>query len=682
MLLFQRLNLKARLKHCFRPAKGSAIFGPHVVVLLLVVHLLLGFRRLRDVDYYRDDPVVQRLLGLRRLPDVATISRTLASLSPSNGAHVRQLSSTLVIHALQREQLPRLTLDFDGSVVSTRAHAEGTAVGYNPKRKGARSYYNLFCTVAQTGQFLDVLHRPGNVHDSKGGHEFMMDTFDRVGALGTHPVLEARLDSAFFSQHTLTLLDLYGAEYTLSVPFERFPELKHKVESRNRWRYLDKERSYFESAWKPASWAASYRFVFVRRRVKRQTKQPLQLDLFQPRQFDHDYRVVVTNKTTSAGNVVLFHGGRGAQEGVFGEAKQQAGLDLIPTRRLLANQMVTLCAMMALTPRSASTTDPTPTKQNRQPFRAGADTLRPVSPRRRLGKASHTPRRGPIVYPAGKRVTSTFPAPTPSEEDSPMRYYLMAFATLLLVIPADGAVPIPYVQEDQIELDGELDDWSDLLGPPLLTASDFRIPEGHPRDEYDPENLDFRIWLGWSPPGRIFVAATFTDDLIRDDGSPLFVQADGLVIAVTPDSREVMFTHMYAVRPAGILIQSFPAVGKRIARWSAHPPFADAVRAEQTPATWGIEFFFTSFDVLLADATSPVMRERERVRNESVITDLAAGDEVDLVLRVVDVDDHDRRNTWFNLAPEDASTAVRALLLSPGETAVLHQTWGEVKATR
>ena len=73
----------------------------------------------------------------------------------------------------------------------------------------------------------------------------------------------------------------------------------------------------------------------------------MQLDLFQPRQFDYDYRVLVTNKPTSASNVVLFHGGRGAQEGIFGEAKQQAGLDLIPSRRLLANQMVTLCAMMA-----------------------------------------------------------------------------------------------------------------------------------------------------------------------------------------------------------------------------------------------------------------------------------------------------------------------------------------------
>ena len=75
-VLFQRLHLKARLKQCFQPVKGSAIFGPHRIVLLLIVHLLLGFRRLRDVDYYRDDPLVRRLLGLHRLPDVATICRT------------------------------------------------------------------------------------------------------------------------------------------------------------------------------------------------------------------------------------------------------------------------------------------------------------------------------------------------------------------------------------------------------------------------------------------------------------------------------------------------------------------------------------------------------------------------------------------------------------------------------
>ena len=75
--LFKRLQLKARLKGCFQHLEGSPIFGAHRIVLLLIVHLLLGFRRLREVDYYRDDPMVHRLWGLRRLPDVATISRTL-----------------------------------------------------------------------------------------------------------------------------------------------------------------------------------------------------------------------------------------------------------------------------------------------------------------------------------------------------------------------------------------------------------------------------------------------------------------------------------------------------------------------------------------------------------------------------------------------------------------------------
>jgi hypothetical protein len=42
------------------------------------MHLILGFRRLRDVDYYKDDPLVKRILGLNKLPDVATISRALA----------------------------------------------------------------------------------------------------------------------------------------------------------------------------------------------------------------------------------------------------------------------------------------------------------------------------------------------------------------------------------------------------------------------------------------------------------------------------------------------------------------------------------------------------------------------------------------------------------------------------
>ena len=64
-------------------------------------------------------------------------------------------------------------MDFDGSVLSTGRVAEGTAVGFNKKKKGQRSYYPLFSTIAQTGQVLDLYHRPGNVHDSNGAEQFI-----------------------------------------------------------------------------------------------------------------------------------------------------------------------------------------------------------------------------------------------------------------------------------------------------------------------------------------------------------------------------------------------------------------------------------------------------------------------------------------------------------------------------
>jgi len=75
--LFQRLRLRARLKACMRGLVSRTSYGLETVLSLLVVHLLLGWRRLRDLDYYRDDPLVLRVLGLQRLPDVSTISRGL-----------------------------------------------------------------------------------------------------------------------------------------------------------------------------------------------------------------------------------------------------------------------------------------------------------------------------------------------------------------------------------------------------------------------------------------------------------------------------------------------------------------------------------------------------------------------------------------------------------------------------
>lgn len=344
---FAALGLKARLRRCFRHLAPGKIFSRSTIFLQLVVHLLLGFRDLRDSRAYRDDPMVQRLLGLKRLPDVATLSRMLKEADEQCVRHLRHLLRDMLFERLASLGLARITLDFDGSVQSTRRHAEGTAVGYNKKRKGARSYYPLFCTIAQTAQVLDFLHRSGNVHDSQGAQEFILACVQAVRDALPGIVIEVRMDSAFFSDAIVSALQHAGIEFTISVPFERFTQLKGMIERRQRWQRINPDVSYFEDNWKPKVWDRRFRFLFIRTRALRQHKEPLQLDLFIPHETGYDFKVIVTNKTLAAGHIVAYHEGRGSQEGILGELKSHCQMGYVPVRRRAGNQLYLLAGLFA-----------------------------------------------------------------------------------------------------------------------------------------------------------------------------------------------------------------------------------------------------------------------------------------------------------------------------------------------
>ncbi len=191
-------------------------------------------------------------------------------------------------------------------------------------------------------------------------------------------ILEARMDWAFFNQDIISLMAVQKVRFTASVPFARFTELKKLIENCDSWTDIEDQWSFFETQWKPKSWDTEFRFVFTRKKYKTAIKGPLQLDLFEPVDREYQYKVVVTNghgptwslntqaqpttkhesnsaaywyfhinKTGAAESVVLFHNGRGSQEAIFGNAKSDTALSVIPCKRLVANQVFTLSSMMA-----------------------------------------------------------------------------------------------------------------------------------------------------------------------------------------------------------------------------------------------------------------------------------------------------------------------------------------------
>jgi Transposase DDE domain group 1 len=136
-------------------------------------------------------------------------------------------------------------------------------------------------------------------------------------------------------------------EYTVSVPFERFTDLKARIEARRFWWRGAAQWSYFEAKWKPKAWKTPHRFLFLRTCVKQQHKDPVQLDLFVPHDYGYEFKVILTNKRLGGRKVLVFHNGRGSQEGIFAELKSDNALGYVPTRTWVGNQIYLLSVLLA-----------------------------------------------------------------------------------------------------------------------------------------------------------------------------------------------------------------------------------------------------------------------------------------------------------------------------------------------
>lgn len=100
--------------------------------------------------------MARRTVGLKRLPNAATVSRTLSGIDNTAMKELRRLSRSLMHERLRKHAPTGLTLGFDGLMFGTTRMAEDTAVGDSKKAKRQGSDDPLCYTVAPGGQALDV----------------------------------------------------------------------------------------------------------------------------------------------------------------------------------------------------------------------------------------------------------------------------------------------------------------------------------------------------------------------------------------------------------------------------------------------------------------------------------------------------------------------------------------------
>jgi len=127
----------------------------------------------------------------------------------------RRSNGELIAEAVSRLRLKRLTIDVDGTVVSTGHTVERAFRGYNPHHRKVKSYYPITACLAQTRHVMRVRNRSGNVHDGKASLPFLRDLFAQVERfMGRRLKLEMRLDGPFFRPEIVAWLRT-RAEYAI-----------------------------------------------------------------------------------------------------------------------------------------------------------------------------------------------------------------------------------------------------------------------------------------------------------------------------------------------------------------------------------------------------------------------------------------------------------------------------------
>ncbi len=329
----QRLGLKRLVQQVLRPAPRYREYHPADMVLAVLYAIIVGMDRVNATQILQYNGAFQRIVGLARFPDQTAVRRFLHRLRPR---HIRQLVS---LHDTLRRELfrrphPRtsLVLDVDSVVLVVYGHAEGARVGYNPKKRGRRSYHPLLCFEAHLQEFWHGSLRPGNTVAATGAVPFLRVCLAKVPPGMGRARIRIRGDSGFFGKRVVEFLDGAGVGYAI-VAKEHGPIRDRARECR--FRRLATGWEVGEFRYQPGRWAVPHRFVVVRRPIPTDPVEAKQLTLFKDQKYA--YHVLVTNLRTHPWRVWRFYAQRARIEKHVRELLYDYPLAKIPTADWVAN---------------------------------------------------------------------------------------------------------------------------------------------------------------------------------------------------------------------------------------------------------------------------------------------------------------------------------------------------------
>jgi hypothetical protein len=326
---FQYLELRKEIGHYIRLPKRNTFYFTSELIIALIYPIIFGIERIETTQFLRYNGLFRFLTGLRKHPHAITIRRFLNRL----GHH--GLSSLVQLHDRYRRRLfnqpearSKFYFDCDTTVLTVYGQQEQTRKGYNPKKRGRRSYHPLLCFEGETGECWAGELYPGDTHPTS----VVLPMLEHVMTKLPNTIRQKffRGDKAFFDKKVVNFLGFHGFRFAivarLTKPIKRqLPGLRYKR--------ISSQLAVSEFHYKPHAWKKRHRFVVIRRRVPEEPSQ--QLSLFKIGRYT--YQVLVTNSKVKPVRVWRFYNRRATAELIIRELKAGYATGKIPTKFFAAN---------------------------------------------------------------------------------------------------------------------------------------------------------------------------------------------------------------------------------------------------------------------------------------------------------------------------------------------------------
>jgi len=300
------------------------------MVLALIYPIVLGLDCLESASFLRPDETFQYLTGLPSYPDPQSLRRFLLHAPPEFRQQLHRFNNRLLQQFIHLpEHRSRLILDLDSTVVTVFGRQEGTAVGYNPRYRGKRSYDPLLCLEANSSFLWDTELRPGDAGTWAGSRELLATCFLSIPA--DIRELRVRADAGFGYGPVLEMLEARSAQY--AVVARMTGSLKRALGGL-RYERLNPRWEIAQCEHRTSERAPVRRCVVVRRPIEETDPEPTLFTLQR-----YLYRAWITNLDLTPAGVWHFYDGRAGMEPRIRELREDFALRKIPTRAFAANAL-------------------------------------------------------------------------------------------------------------------------------------------------------------------------------------------------------------------------------------------------------------------------------------------------------------------------------------------------------